>query len=75
MYNLLVITLCKLGLHLVEWSYAYNKHGVSVIDKSQCNDLEDAFACEVYDNIQKIKYSGSDLQSRPQVRDIHTLYD
>ena len=52
---------------MAEWSHGNNKHGVSVIDKSRCRDLANAFSCEVYDNAQKIKYSGADIQSRPQI--------
>ena len=58
-----------MGPHLVEWSYANDNYGVSIIDKSNCKDLKNAFSCEIYDHAKNIKYSGADIQSRPQVRD------
>ena len=66
------ITLNKVGPNLVEWSYANNKHGVSVIDEFKCEDLNSAFSCEIY-TADRIKFSGSDLQSRPQVRDMQNF--
>merc|ERR1711917_130259 len=57
----------QVGSHLAGWAHGNNKHGVSVIDTSRCKDLTNAFSCKVYDNTQKIKYSGADIQSRPQI--------